>query len=112
MPLGFIPLGFLSGDVDFNVKPGGNFEDGVLDRKFEVVSDEELIEWLKLLKRQKDILPAFMDSDVGRFTEERNHYLASKDLFDIALMAKLIVSGNVDFNENYFDELVIEKGWR
>ncbi|MBI1934984.1 hypothetical protein HYS31_00950 [Candidatus Woesearchaeota archaeon] len=78
-------------------------------RKLELLGDlkpEEFNVWLAALNLQKQQLPAYYDRGADEFTKALDNFRANKDIFDISLLAKLILNKKIDFDDRYLNEVI------
>ncbi|RLJ08237.1 MAG: hypothetical protein DRP13_02645 [Candidatus Aenigmatarchaeota archaeon] len=97
------------------IKNSLDFSDGLekhykdfIERDWNRLAEIEIYIWLETLKKQKTRLPAFYDRGEDEFKKELRRYTASKDMFDVSVISRLISEEKIEFDERYYDEILQE----
>lgn len=78
----------------------------IKQRKWEHVSEHYSSDGKQRLVKLKNRLPAMYDAGPDRFRSAMNEYSAEKDLYDVALLARLASKKAIDIDEQYMSEVL------
>ena len=80
----------------------------LLNRDWGALAGQELAEKLDSTINMKLSLPAYHDAGKSIYRNARMQYNVMKDLFDIALISKLMAGKTIEFDEFYYDSILHE----
>lgn len=85
--------------------------DSLKDRDFGFLAKQDHAGWLGALLRDKNYLTQIITKErFGEYTHHINRYKVEKDLYDISLLLKGVVSETVPFDEDYYDAALADTG--
>jgi hypothetical protein len=76
-------------------------------RKLEKLAEQEFPSWLKTLENKRNSLSGYFEAGVQHGTNARLVYNGEKDLYDLSLLAKMVVKKKIEFDEKHYEQTLV-----